>query len=519
MPALSGSDVAYKQNRAGIARAGTTRANYYFANHVVTINGTNRSSVVLFDSLRVSLHKNDNPDSAEFVVTRNPGFTPTAGQTVSIGLGESGNPTFSGQVAEVRRQRVLGEPYPFYSVTCIDWSRLFNRRLITYDFSGLSATDIAVAIVNDYTSGFVTSGIKSGLATIEEFFCINETPLGVLKRLATILNGGCNIDARMIVHLWDSAGPTGAYTPTNPTTLTQSLGTLKQFSDETDISQVRTRVIVEGKQTTCPLSIPADVVLPGATTLPVEDSTFFSDTGGTARIGTQVVTYTSRAYPVVYGVNPEGTYVTADAAAGATSVSVSDLGWIVTTGTSWAQIGDQAIYFGAFGGGALSSIPASGFGSLQHGVGAGDSVRALGMLVGVDGLTLAQDAGVEVVVRVEEDDAAAQATISALEGGDGVHEHIVKDGRLSIDGCTERAEAELTAFSAELLRASWETYDLNAVPGTIQTLNLASPDVVTGDLTVDSVQLDFPLTNYHPRRRCEGSTVKLETIMDRIKDS
>src|SRR5688572_21907684 len=97
MPALSGSDKAYKQARAGIARAGTTRFGYFHPNVAVTINGG--AVVPLYESVKIHLTLNDEPDSASFLLK--PGTAvPTAGQVVVIGLGTAANAEFSGQVIE-----------------------------------------------------------------------------------------------------------------------------------------------------------------------------------------------------------------------------------------------------------------------------------------------------------------------------------------------------------------------------------------------------------------------------------
>jgi len=60
------------------------------------------------------------------------------------------------------------------------------------------------------------------------------------------------------------------------------------------------------------------------------------------------------------------------------------------------------------------------------------------MLKGVTGLEdLAVDlpAGTEVVVRREVQDVVESAVHAAIEGGDGIHQHIIVDGRLNDNTC------------------------------------------------------------------------------------
>lgn len=515
MPGLSGSDRAYKHARFGIARFDASRFGFYTYNHIVRING----STVRIDrrSLSLRLTRNDEPDEASFRIPVTSVSAPTCGHTVSVNVGTSDNPIFAGQIVAVRHVRYREGQSPRYEVECTDWSKLFNRRLVTFDFSGQTATAIAQYVIANYTSGFFDYAVEPSLATIGEFICINEEPLRVLSRLAHLLGGGCYIDARKIVHLFDDTGPSSIYTPTPPVSLTSATVTLEAFQPEHDYTQIRTRVIVEGIRTSCPLSIPADVTLPN-NSFPVEDSTAFSATGGVARIGTQRFTYTTRNYPVVPGVNAEGTFVAADAAAGATSLEVNSIAFLISTGTEWFQAGDQVLHLEGASSGppATINIPAAGLGSLQHALGAGESIRALGTITGAT-LTLAQEAGAEVVAMAIVDDTTAQTTLAALEGDDGIHEHIVVDGRLSTDGCTERAQAELDVFSETLTRASWVTYDMNALPGSEQVINFGSPDTLSTTLMIDTVTVTFPKRYGPPRRVCQGSTVKLAKVLDAIQ--
>jgi hypothetical protein len=53
----------------------------------------------------------------------------------------------------------------------------------------------------------------------------------------------------------------------------------------------------------------------------------------------------------------------------------------------------------------------------------------------------------------------AQATLAALEGGDGVHEHYLSDNRLSIAGATARGQAELSNFSTTDIQGSYDSID------------------------------------------------------------
>lgn len=521
--ALTGSDLAYKQGRFGIARFGASRFNYFIPNVVITVGGTDRTSKVLrAESLRVTLNRNEEADTAEFTIGRNPGFTPTAGQEVVIGLGTAVNREFAGQIINVRHLRTNKTQYPRYHVSCTDWAKLFNRLTITANFSGQSASAIAASIVANYTAGFTARAVEAGLATIDEFICINEPPMTTMARLANQIGGAFFIDALQDVHLWGSLGPSSGFAPTNPVTLTDNLATLKAFSPEYDFSQIGTRAIVEGRSFPCPIAIPAGANL-GGFGIPTDlhGGWIFNPVPGSnyARIGSLIVSYS-------YAIQVNGPPVVVLNAALSPGDTSAEIVPAAFTGAGWFHDGNGN-YFATRGNlhgppDFLTGIPATGYGSVPLVIAAGTPVFQTHHLEAVAAITADGavpsdiEAGEAVVVRVQVDDSAAQTAIAAIEGGDGIHVRTVTDDTLTYIGCLARGEAELDVFSDALLRATWVTYDMNAKPGTRQVINLASPDALSAQLTVDTVVLEFPISNYPPKRTCEGSTVKLATILDHI---
>jgi hypothetical protein len=72
-----------------------------------------------------------------------------------------------------------------------------------------------------------------------------------------------------------------------------------------------------------------------------------------------------------------------------------------------------------------------------------------------------------------------QNSIAALEGGDGVHEYVLSDDKLTQAGALQRARAELGLFGTIEQRGSYVTRDPSAMVGRLITLNVASPTHVT----------------------------------------
>jgi len=120
-----------------------------------------------------------------------------------------------------------------------------------------------------------------------------------------------------------------------------------------------------------------------------------------------------------------------------------------------------------------------------------------------------------VRVRAIVEDTAAQTALAAIEGGDGIHEHIIDAPDADYLAAAAIGQADLDSFAAEtgLLQAEWDTQDVNAFPGARQ------PAVITGTtddlnvtLTIESVEITFPVKNGLPHRHCTAADVKLADI-------
>jgi hypothetical protein len=263
--ALHGSDPAYLSCRGGIARGGASRGGWYRYAVNISIQNADGSGVVvasgsiLRTSLQVNQAINDTPAAARF--TLKPSLTRApikVGQLVSI-PGE-----FGGQVLRITKRYVLGVgvlagggPTPFLDLECTDYNRLLNRRLVTAHWSALSASTIAQQLLQQFTMGFSSAGIAPNLPVIDDFPVTNETVSGALLRLAKLIDGDFYVDDQRIVHLFGQSGDTSQVAGTLPLPLVMPMHSLRSFTTVADDSQRRTRMVIEGKSTTVPISTPA----------------------------------------------------------------------------------------------------------------------------------------------------------------------------------------------------------------------------------------------------------------------
>jgi hypothetical protein len=396
--ALHGTDPAYLSCRAGIERAGASRAGAYRYAVNISIKNADGSGVVvasgsiLRPSLKVNQAINDTPAAARF--TLKPSLTRaaiTVGQLVQI-AGE-----FGGHVLRVTKRYVLGVgvlagqgPTPFLDIECTDYNRLLNRRLVTGHWSALSASTIAQLLLQRFTMGFSGAGITPNLPNIDDFPVTNETVTGALMRLAKLIDGDFYIDDQRIVHLFGQAGDMTAVAGTPPAPLVMPMHSLRSFTTVADDSQRRTRMVIEGKSTTVPVSTPsgATTVVVNATS-PVDwlvesggggggnGTNSGGGGGGGLLVGTDTII--SGNYPVVVG---------AGGAAATQGQPSSFNGHAPPGGGAGANTGASGGSGGTGGGGSTPGTGGAGTAAIGYGGGAGAPAS-----VAIEGLIVAGGGG------------------------------------------------------------------------------------------------------------------------------
>lgn len=206
---------------------------------------------------------------------------------------------------------------------------------------------------------------------------------------------------------------------------------------------------------------------------------FFSTETEQAPTALQVGTYTyenldysldiSQIRTRMYGVGG-GAATTAPVAVGATTIAVDECGWYAAVGGQILADSNVITYTGV----SATSGP--------------------GTVTGCSGITMAVLQGVTCNVFVQLDDATAQTALAALEGGDGIHEGWIEDGRWSLATTTYQAQAVLTAFKSQDVRGTYTSRDRFTAVGKLVTINLPGRSINT-TVTLQRVnrRLEFPL--------------------------
>ena len=297
MPTLSTGERARLYALGGVGRGGACRAGAIpphltfavkMSGEWVEVGAGKAIDEFKVRNLTVVENEGGTPNTATFEVQ---GFTPYAGQEVRARLGSINNPvyTFAGTVLNFSQTYRGSYLNPVFSVNAIDYTWGLNKRKISGYFTG-TITAIAESLIGLAPSGY-TMLVEQGLSTLTGgITCTNQDLTEALGNLAKRVGGYWYCDYNKVVHFFVTQDTT-AKAPTAPTTIGPSNTLLlkdQPFTVRKDISQVETRVYVEGRGSRALTAVAA-----GETIVPVEDAAAFSSTGGTFVSGPQRVTYTS----------------------------------------------------------------------------------------------------------------------------------------------------------------------------------------------------------------------------------
>lgn len=212
--------------------------------------------------------------------------------------------------------------------------------------------------------------------------------------------------------------------------------------------------------------------------------------------------------------------------AGATTIPVTDTTAFLADGGSaggWARIGNLAIRYGSISGATLTGIPAAGVGALTSEVRHGAAILVQPRLTGISGLTWPITAGDPIIIRVEQDDPAAQAALGARLGGaasEGIVEEVFSDSRMTIAELTNYAKALLLERKDPRLTLRFVTRDTSVHVGRLITVSTTQPPI-SGTFRVqrigfDEIAISGGLARTQPRRTVEASN-KLYTFADLLR--
>ncbi len=255
----------------------------------VTIAGVDRTANVRNDSVVIRDIRNEAPNQAQFVCLST--FKPTKGQDVQITLGTASPLTiFGGTILEVEQAYEDTTDNAIWSVDCLDYTYLLNRRNPLKSYGSQSATAIVQNLVSTFSSGFTSTNVAAALPSLAIDFDGSQNLAACLTQVATAIGGYWYVDYAKDVHFF----LTEATAAPDPIDAGHPILNDPPLSYRESLAQIRTRVFVDGVSASVNCGA-GQTVAAGAATVPLSgnfDTTPFSASGGLAKAGAQRFTYT-----------------------------------------------------------------------------------------------------------------------------------------------------------------------------------------------------------------------------------
>ena len=238
-------------------------------------------------SWRIARRSNENSGEASFEFF---GVRPAVGEALQVWLGTTGSePLFAGTIVttDVVYNRLSNRTV--WLTRAMDWSFLLGREVVSGRWTAASASTIATAVIDDFTSGFTTTHVQAGLETVDEFIVTPgeaATVMAVLTRLANRIGATFYFDGDKDLHFFVGADPASGSSP-KPIDATETH--YRKFRYSKDLSNIRTRALVEGGG-----SVASTDVAAGSMSIPVDDAVWYASGGGELVVNEQRLSYTGK---------------------------------------------------------------------------------------------------------------------------------------------------------------------------------------------------------------------------------
>jgi len=205
------------------------------------------------------------------------------GAPIGIFLNGGADQIYGGEVLTREQYAEFDQPKNVrVDVTCTDFTRRLNYRKVSKEYATASATAIVLDMIATFAPTIGTAAVQAGLPSLSGGITFTfEDVSRALSRIAEKIGAYWYVDYAATLHFF-----TGTEAGATPAPIVPG-GRFADLKITADLSQVRTRVFVEGDGGTIALTLPAgDVILPVSQTVP------FNPAGGLATLGPWRVTYT-----------------------------------------------------------------------------------------------------------------------------------------------------------------------------------------------------------------------------------
>jgi hypothetical protein len=339
---LSGNQKALMYALGAVARGGATRGGYHSMLAFVSIGGVVGAGRVLVADLTISDVLDETANTCQLTVM---GTNPSPGADIVITLGSinSGTRLFAGKVISEEQGYFVQNPANVYHrLNGIDYTWLLSEHLVIRQYANQTVAAIATDLIASFAEGMTANHIAAdaGAIPIDAISFTNVALADALTQLCSRAGAYWYLDYFRDLHLFETESTT-VYP--DPTPLTPTHPTLQQLTINEDLSQIATRVLVEGGGGTVIVDL-----APGETIIPVDTVGWYQAAGGQIAAGAQRIRYSGIAAAdgigslVGPGVTPTTPVSVTPASGAGVTIGVHDYAVSYVTAAGESLVGPRA---------------------------------------------------------------------------------------------------------------------------------------------------------------------------------
>jgi len=206
----------------------------------ITINGTDRTDVVLFGTVQKTDAINQQTDTLNFDILYHPGQTFRPENNSEVIMTDGGNTVFAGKIYAVTKA-IEDDSKVHYQVRCKDYSYDLGRELVNEEYDNMTVEEIIAQVIDDYAPTFTYSHVACPIPVVKVIFD-RKSVIEVLQWLAEASGYSWYVEYDKDIHFFEKNTEPAPYNLTDgdgnciPVSL--------QVSD--DFSQIRNRVFIRG---------------------------------------------------------------------------------------------------------------------------------------------------------------------------------------------------------------------------------------------------------------------------------
>lgn len=207
----------------------------------VTIDGVNRTSSIVFNSLKKTDNLNQQVDNLEFEITKygSTTYVPSIGEEVIVD--KDGETIFGGVIMKIT-EKIEAPSLLTYHVKCNDYSQYLKRQVVTERYTEMTVQEIIDDLITNYTTdGFTTNNVVG----TDEIKSISFNRLNVadcLQKLANAIAFVWYVDYDMDIHFFPRNSEEAPFDISD----TSGNYVFKSLEIVEDLTQLRNSIIVQG---------------------------------------------------------------------------------------------------------------------------------------------------------------------------------------------------------------------------------------------------------------------------------